>query len=601
MKRHENNHEESPTTGVSSAYQMGRDPEKDAWFNTFFIENHLDYFTHPDQAATPEQVRFMVYLEEDERYYPCSDRMFEAIMSRKESAHIQREYNDALSRILELIHQQIENRYEEKYLETLIRIKFEHETKDEIMIPSRLEKRLMRILLNHTQIEDPYIFEKAARNRRASSVLNSEAFNRAMNKVDLTSFSDHPTRLTEVRQFIEQIEIKRLFNICVENDLWKSNKANAYEDDDFLKLFKRPVTGNGVDSLLHFLGISGKDSSPGTPYPKKILWLVNEAGEIMIDLFIIRYLVKLGHQIIISFKEGSLYAKVNVRDAQEDEWLRKELGDALWINEKDLSKNELVKTLRTDRHIIAISDGTRENINLLLTSTTFARVFREVDGIISKGHDLWRRFFDTHFQFTQDIYNISKNRQGSVEISYKPRHPSVIKLSHGDLEKKANKIIDQMKEAKQSGMTVIFYSAIIGSIPGKIQMAKKILFVFIENLKKQFAETFIINPSEYYEPGMDADDLMFMWEIVQTSGYIDIWRFQTYEDIVQAFQSMGEKVPPEWVGKDATYSTGCTKEMRIALDVQQKHPEMQIIGPSREKFMRRDEYGVGKMYDKRLS
>jgi hypothetical protein len=28
---------------------------------------------------------------------------------------------------------------------------------------------------------------------------------------------------------------------------------------------------------------------------------------------------------------------------------------------------------------------------------------------------------------------------------------------------------------------------------------------------------------------------------------------------------------------------------------------MQIIGPARERFMRRKEYGVGKMYDRRLS
>ena len=64
---------------------------------------------------------------------------------------------------------------------------------------------------------------------------------------------------------------------------------------------------------------------------------------------------------------------------------------------------------------------------------------------------------------------------------------------------------------------------------------------------------------------------------------------------------MGEKVPPEWVGKDATYSTGCTKEMIIAEDVLKKHPEMQIIGPPKEKFMRRKEYGVGMMHDRRLS
>jgi hypothetical protein len=99
---------------------------------------------------------------------------------------------------------------------------------------------------------------------------------------------------------------------------------------------------------------------------------------------------------------------------------------------------------------------------------------------------------------------------------------------------------------------------------------------------------------------MDADDLMYMWEIVQRSGLVDIWRFQTYDDIVKAFQIMETRIPPEWVGKDATFSTGCTKEMKIALEVQKEHPEMQVIGPSREKFLRRQDYGIGKMYDRRL-
>jgi hypothetical protein len=100
---------------------------------------------------------------------------------------------------------------------------------------------------------------------------------------------------------------------------------------------------------------------------------------------------------------------------------------------------------------------------------------------------------------------------------------------------------------------------------------------------------------------MDADDLMYMWEIVQRSGYIDIWRFQTSDDISKSFAILGQKVPPEWLGKDATYSTGCTKEMRIAQEVQKENPEMQLTGPAVDKFMRRDEYGVGSMYDQRLA
>lgn len=405
----------------------------------------------------------------------------------------------------------------------------------------------------------------------------------------------NPVFFAGIKEFIEHIEIKRLLSLSVEKSLWESDESKAYKEDDFHKLFNRQMIGNGVKPLLNFLGIEGKDDQT-----KKILWLADESGEIIVDLAIIKYLMKLGHKVIIAFKDGPLHTKVDLFNAQEDEILSKQLEGAFFIEEKNIGKNELVRILRSDKNIIAISDGTRENFNLLLTSKVFSRIFREVDGIISRGSDQKRRIFENHFQFTRDIFNISKGPDGSILISYKPKHPSVIKFSHSDLEKKAKIIIDQTEEAKKNGMTVIFYSGIIGSIPGKIQIAKKIMSVFIDFLKDQFAMTFIINPSEYFEIGMDADDLMYMWEIVQRSGYIDIWRFQSYDDIVNAFQAMDKKVPPEWVGKDATYSTGCTKEMKIALDVQKKHPEMQIIGPSVEKFMRRNEYGIGKMYDQRL-
>ena len=98
-------------------YQFGQSPEMDAWLTSFFIENHLDFFTYPDHAATEEQVRFMVYVPAGERYYPCSDRMFDAIISRKQSAFIQKHYNKALQKVLDLIDRQIEEPYEKSYLE----------------------------------------------------------------------------------------------------------------------------------------------------------------------------------------------------------------------------------------------------------------------------------------------------------------------------------------------------------------------------------------------------------------------------------------------------------------------------------------------------
>ncbi len=222
------------------------------------------------------------------------------------------------------------------------------------------------------------------------------------------------------------------------------------------------LTGNGIEPLFRFLGIQTPDHQSREIGTKKILWLADEAGEFVVDLAIIQCLTKLGHKIIIAFKGGPLFTKVDFKDAREDEVLSRELDGALFLQEKNMSKNELVKTLRSDYDIIAMSDGTRENLNLLLTSTTFARIFKEVDGIISRGHDQRRRFFVTHFQFTQDIFNISPGEQGAVSILYRPKHPAVIKFSHKDLENKARKIIDRMVTAKKQGMTVVFYSGIIG-------------------------------------------------------------------------------------------------------------------------------------------
>jgi uncharacterized protein with ATP-grasp and redox domains len=580
---------------VDITYRPGENPEKDAWHTAFFIENHMDYFAYPDHVASPEQLTFMIYTENDERYYPCSDRMFEAIMSKNDSSFLQKKYKEILQKIMKLIDSQIEDERDKNFLEALIKIKFLHETRDEMMIPSRVEKRLLKIYLDRTLIDDPFLCEKTIRNKRVSKALCSKAFKKAINQVDNIAVLEPPATLAGIKEFVEHVEIKRLLSMSVEKSLWESDESKAYKEDDFHKLFNRQMIGNGVQPLLNFFGIEGKNDQT-----KKILWLADESGEIIVDLAIIKYLMKLGHKVIIAFKDGPLHTKVDFFNAQEDEILSKQLEGAFFIEEKNIGKNELIKILRSDKNIIAISDGTRENFNLLLTSKVFSRIFREVDGIISKGLDQKRRIFENHFQFTRDIFNISRGPDGSILISYKPKHPSVIKFSHSDLEKKAKIIIDQMEEAKKNGMTVIFYSGIIGSIPGKIKTAKKIMSVFIDFLRDQFAMTFIINPSEYFEIGMDADDLMYMWEIVQMSGYIDIWRFQSYDDIVNAFQAMDKKVPPEWVGKDATYSTGCTKEMKIALDVQKKNPEMQIIGPSVEKFMRRNEYGIGKMYDQRL-
>ena len=582
-------------------YQPGLNPEMDAWFTAFFIENHLDHLSYPDMAASPEQIRFMVYSEAEERYYPCSDRMFSAIMDRTQSAFLQKSYNAVLQRLLAITETQIEDEREREFLDALIITKFKHETRDEIMIPSRVEKRLLKIFIRRTQIEDPFRREKAARNRRAAAVLANPAFRKALDHVDAQEIAAPLDNLSTIKQMADALQLRRLLCATAQRRLWETGDGDGLETAEVVDLCRQPITGSGVEAFFDTAGVRTDGRAPMPRVPQKILWLADEAGEIVMDFAVIRHLAALGHKVIVVFKGGPLFTKVDIQSTREDPALRSAISGAFFIEDEKVSKNDLVRILRSDYSIFLLGDGTSESLNLLLVSTAFARCFKEVNAVVSRGADQKRRLFETRFCFTQDLFNITPGIDGGLIIDYKPRHPSVIKFSHADLEAKARRIIGQMAEAKSQGMTVMFYSGIIGSIPGKIDVAKQIMSTFIGHLRDQSAQTFIINPSEYYEPGMDADDLMYMWEIVQRSGRIDIWRFQSSEDIAKAFELLERQIPPEWVGKDATYSTGCTKEMKIALDVQHHNAEMQIIGPPAEKFMRRAEYGVGRMYDRRLA
>ena len=570
--------------------RVGESPDFDAWFTAFFLKNSLDPFAYPTKVGSKEQIEFMVYPENGERYFPCSDKMFEAIMSRKYPRFLKNRYQQVFDRIMGMIDELIDSEYDNKFLKALIKIKYDDDIQTGLLIPSRLEKKLYKIFLSRTHIENPYSEDKKAVNKKIKNFIDSDTMEKALNQIDDSLQTIKDLSLFEIREKIKEIEFQRRLTLITQNSLGALKNSEIPSLSKIKKIFKTPIKGDGLSPLLALVKAR----------KQKILWLADESCEVIIDLTIAKFLADLGHAVIFAVKEAPIFKKVCLADTRTDPVLVKILENAHFIHEKTISKNNLVKLLKHDKNIYVVSDGTMENLNLLLVSTTFSRIFKEVDCVISRGKTQKERLIDSHFRFTQNIINISLDKN-QLLITYKPKHPGFIKFSHKALEEKANEIIDQMESAKKKGMTVMFYSGIIGSIPGKIDVAKKIMRTFIDYLHKRSSDLFIINPSFYYEPGMDADDLMYMWEIVQRSSYIDIWRFQTSDDIGKSFSLMNKKVPPEWIGKDSTYSTGCTIEMRIAQEVQKENPEMQLIGPSLDKFMRRNEYGVGSMYDQRLA
>ncbi|MCJ2163192.1 MULTISPECIES: hypothetical protein [unclassified Pseudodesulfovibrio] len=567
--------------------KYGQDAALDALLLHFMTENHLEYSIDPHKNASGEQMRFMMALEDGEFYGPCSDWMFQMLLEDGLPDRLLKKYLQQWKRFIRLSRNFCSDRQQAKRFILLARHKFRMTLASPIVMPSRLMKRFITIFMTQSGIDDPYRDVRKGMNRIASEIVESEYFDEMVHGRSI--HADTSDRIDDLRFKIDMLEIERLMRISCLTDSWTPEtfsvegvRASGLADEVregselFTELFER-------------LGKNGEK-------PRRILYLPNRAGGIMFDLQVVKMLLRLGHRVVMALKEGFFFDHPTFWDRDNDPVLAKAFNGAYFVSEDKLSKNELL-SIMAHHPFVVISDGTREKFNPYRTSVSFARAWKECDLILAKGEAMHDRLILNSHEFTRDIVNFYRDHGGEFHLHFRPKPDRVRTFSEQYITSKAEEIINEMRQARSQGKTVMFYSGIIGSVPGQTQAAIGVITTFVEHLRKQLDDAYIINPGEHFEEGMDADDLMFMWEKVQRSGYINVWRFQTYFDIEKSFELMGKRVPPVWTGKDATYSTGCTKEMHIALDVQKLHPELQIIGPNPEKFFRRREYGVGKFCD----
>ncbi|MFW5791733.1 MAG: ARMT1-like domain-containing protein [Desulfohalobiaceae bacterium] len=564
--------------------RYGRDPYFDAWLLHFMTENDLGHFANPRENASPEQMRFMVVLDDNQVFAPCSDEMLRCLLEGEVTDLLLGAYREAWRSMVSLVRANISDTYQRRKIVALCRHKFRRVLSSPFLIPSRMLKRLLTILLTQSALVDPLREEKKLHNERACHFVNSPALDRFLNACPEDSLGC--SRIEDLRWELDLLELSRLLSLSTQKDIWTRENF----DIESLTLEEvRSISPSFEPILTRLLG-------PGRSGPLKILFLPDQSGGVVIDMRIIQSLLRQGHRVILALKEEFFFHAPTFWDREHDPCLRRLTEGAMFLPDSQISKNSLLQALREHR-LLVISDGSRERLNLYRTSVTFARAWKESDLVIAKGEPNYRRLILNSNEFTRDILSYYRDKNGVLQLHYKPCSPSVHKFSERELLYLAENVIRDMRAARSAGKNVMFYSAIIGSIPGQTETAITILTTFINYLRDRLENTFIINPAEQFEPGLDADDLMYMWEKVQRSGLIDVWRFQTVEDIEKSFHLLGQKVPPIWTGKDATFSTGCTKEMNIALEMQQRQPELQIIGPSAEKFFRRREYGVGKFFD----
>lgn len=564
---------------------LGQNIKFDAWLYSLLMDNNLAYAMNPNIIASAEQLAFMVALEDDQVYLPCSDGIYAQLCEG--SADLQKHYNRTWRIIIRLIRSLVHDRTERNRIIHFCRLRFLQYIKLRTIIPSRLVKRMTSLVLAQSYCDDPWVLRRRGASLRQQQLVQLPGIRKQLDVVpphvshSLSSGIQYLFGELNKTQFVRLLYLgcmARAWEICDPND---SEIAAGMQQAE--------SAAQDLNAYLHEVA-----STPQT------LLIVSDAdGGVYFDLFMIKKLISMGHRVIYAIKDGFHFYAPTLDDMLNDPTLEDFVRGAHILPDKNISKNDLLKLLREYRFVI-INDGTRERLNLGRVSITFSRAWKEADLILCKGWRTADMFLGSSHQFTRNILCYWHNDNG-FHLALRKHAPNIHKFSEADIKAQADTIIKQMRQAHKDGRSVVFYSCIIGSIPGQTSMAITIAKIFVNNLRQKTDNVFIINPAEHFVEGMDGDDLMFMWERVQRSGYINTWHFQTAKDIADSFALLGRKVPPAWLGKDATYSTGCTKEMRIALDVQSHNKEMQIIGPDPHLFFRRGEYGVGKYFDAKLT
>ncbi len=556
--------------------------------SSFLRENNLLRSFNPEAVISYEQLSFMVSLERDQIYVPCSDKIFFELMQPEYTPFIKGEYRSVWRRLMRVLASLNLDKAKRKLLHDFCRMRLNRVALFHDIIPSRLLKRLTTYLINSISSNlDPWEARKAAIIARHTSLVGSATMNAL---IDEMPSMENVKGIRAARHVLNKTKLARLICLSAYAEHWHGDLPDS---DDVRKSF--------AEAEKAMEGIWGRNFILNGGKHGTVMILCDSVENMAYDLLIIAFFLRRGERVIYAVKDGFCYDAPTMSDLQQDPTITQYLSSFYVCQDSALSKNALLQRLREWR-LMVINDGTREPLNLMRVSVTFARAWKEADLILGHGPEIMEILAETSHEFTRDILVWDVDRQtGALSVRFRPRSASVRKFSDTDLQGYADGIIKQMRDARSQGRPVIFYSCIIGSIPGETQTALRLADAIVGNMRKQRPTAFIINPATHFVEGMDADDLMYMWEQVQRSGLINIWYFQTSEDIEEGFRLLGESTPEGWIGKDATYSTGCTKEMGIALDMQKQNREMQILGPDPSSFFRRSEYGVGKYFDASLS
>ena len=409
-----------PDIGQVSDLRLGDHPGFDAWFYSFCAENNIEHGINPSGVASPEQLRFMVAMDERQVYAPCSDATFRELAAsfhlRSFPPRVRSQYIAAWRSIIRVVRYE-KDRQKRRDMINYCRHRFRGCLALGNILPSRLVKRLVTTLISHFDAGDPWLNERLFYNETLASFLRSQTLQKALGRLpDGLSAEGIP----DLRRALDLAELARLFHLAGRSHHTLTQLIHNCAAAESGKC-ELPDIFTGSEAFTPQV----EELFPGPP--RTFLYICAMEGGLALDLRIIQTLLRLGHKVILTLKEAPVYYAPTVWDVDRDPLLVDNLPESHIFKAPAASKNELLRRLRENRLLI-ISDGTGERLNLYRTSVTFARAWKESDAIIARGRCNRDVLLGTSHLFTRDVFCFWEDR-GEVRMQLKPHAPGIRKFS----------------------------------------------------------------------------------------------------------------------------------------------------------------------------
>lgn len=341
-----------PDIGQVSDLRLGDHPGFDAWFYSFCAENNIEHGINPSGVASPEQLRFMVAMDERQVYAPCSDATFRELAAsfhlRSFPPRVRSQYIAAWRSIIRVV------RYEKDRQKRRDMINYcRHRFRGCLALGNILPSRPRQAAGHHAH--QPFrrgrsVAQRApVLQRNARLFLRSQALQKALGRLpDGLSAEGIP----DLRRALDLAELARLFHLAGRSHHTLTQLIHNCAAAESGKC-ELPDIFTGSEAFIPQV----EELFPGPP--RTFLYICAMEGGLALDLRIIQTLLRLGHKVILTLKEAPVYYAPTVWDVDRDPLLVDNLPESHIFKAPAASKNELLRRLRENRLLI-ISDGTGE-------------------------------------------------------------------------------------------------------------------------------------------------------------------------------------------------------------------------------------------------